>query len=134
MLEVPSNRSVADKFLLVPGTGGVDFKREDGTPAPYGKELAWGHVVGQDAELIAELSCEHPVNDTASGGDFSPTKTSLSPGRSLSPFQTLLGTAYNKLPLSYGSFAYDWRLDIRHNGKLLLEFLRGHRQGRNAGG
>lgn len=106
-------------LLLVPGTGGTDFRTATG-PASYGKELVWGHVSGDDAAVTAELSCEHPWTTPP----FGPTRTSLKANTDLRPFQVLRGTVYQKLSASYVDFAYDWRLDIRHNAGLLLERLR----------
>lgn len=99
----------------------MDFQRHDGSPAGYGFELVRGHFLGNDADAIRELSCE--LGDDAP--PYAPHKTTLVPNGSLSPFQTLMGTAYNKLPTpSYEDFPYDWRLDIRYNGYRLLDYLR----------
>ncbi|HEX2736484.1 MAG TPA: alpha/beta fold hydrolase [Polyangiaceae bacterium] len=106
--------------LLIPGTAGVDFQWQDGKPAGYGLAILSGEVTDDEAGLIAELSCEHP----RSAPPFGPSRTSLRPDSSLTPFQTLLGTAYNKLPTRYKNFPYDWRLDIRYNAELLLDHLR----------
>jgi hypothetical protein len=112
---------MADKFLLVPGTGGVDFRFVlDGQPSGYAWGLLSGHVLGDDA-ITAELSCEHP---DAGASPWAPTRTSLSPRGNLDPNTVLDGTAYGAVPGKYERFPYDWRLDIRHNALRLLEYLK----------
>jgi pimeloyl-ACP methyl ester carboxylesterase len=108
------------KLLLVPGTGGTDFRTADGKAASYALGLLWGHVSGDDEAVTQELSCEHPWSTPP----FGPSKTSLKPGVQLVPFQVLRGTAYSKVPQSYLDFPYDWRLDIRHNAARLLDRVR----------
>lgn len=115
---------MADRYLLVPGTGGVDFKRDDGRVASYILVILTGSLGGRDSKVADELSCEHPADSVA---PFAPTRTSLLPGVSLQPYQVLRGTAYNKVEGKYEDFAYDWRLDIRHNARRLLEHLRENR-------
>ncbi len=112
---------MADKFLLVPGTGGVDFKYvADGQPSGYAWALLKGDVLGDDA-MTAEMSCLHPDVGVA---PWAPSRTSLGPKGDIAPNTVLDGTAYGAVPVHYQRFPYDWRLDVRYNAGLLLDYLK----------
>ena len=120
--------------MLVPGTGGVRFTFSDGTPAPYVVEMFEDHYLGNDQVFYSALGCTHdPLPDSLPPDfEFGPNATTLVPGKKLEPGPILEGTAYQTVVdfgvdlndvAKYYPFAYDWRLDVRYNARLLLEVL-----------
>lgn len=126
-----------DRDLLIPGTSGC-------------KLLANGEDIGWPAELTAEawaagstgLALSFPAlgvhfsqdeivqmlsMEFAEPGSVVPTKTTLVPGSSIAPGPHLKAV-YNQF--DFEPFVYDWRGDIRHTGRLLLD----HLKNRPAGG
>lgn len=110
-------------YLLIPGTGGVNFNRATGERAPYALEIAAGRFAGWTDELVQELSCEHPEEAEE---PWSPTRTSLlGDDGALIPREVLHASAYPVVDRAkYTMYPYDWRLDVRHNALLLIEYLR----------
>src|SRR5260221_7315920 len=123
-----------DRLMLVPGTGGVRFKFSDGTKAPYVVEMLEEHFLGDDETFYQSLGCAHDApKPQPDGCGFGPRLSTLEPGKTLVPGPILEGTAYQtvldfgvdqKDPKKYFPCAYDWRLDIRYNAKLLLDLLK----------
>lgn len=109
-------------FLLVPGTGGVSFNRGTGERASYAVEIALGRFAGWTDAIVQELSCEHPRE---AEDPWEPLRTSLlGLDGELVPREVLRASAYPVVRSKYELHAYDWRLDIRYNARLLLEHLR----------
>jgi pimeloyl-ACP methyl ester carboxylesterase len=113
---------MASQFLLIPGTGGVDFRFEDGSPSGYAFAILQSGI-GLSDDIRQEIGCGPPGPDLA---PWTPGPTTLRPGVKLFPNRVLIGTAYQAVPGKYQPYPYDWRLDIRYNGALLLEHLRRH--------
>lgn len=103
--------------LVVPGTGGVLF--QDAT----GKQL------GSVFDLIFNpgtrdvLKCEHSKDQR----ELEPLATSGKPGVALTG-RGYMSAAYSLMEQSLAPkwtfWDYDWRLDIRHSGRKLAQFLR----------
>lgn len=111
------------KFLLIPGTGGSNFSDELGKKASYVFEIFLGHHLKWSPALVKELSCGHPVSAAT---PWNPSRlTLLGEGKSIVPREVLWGTAYTSVDQSkYSPFPYDWRLDIRYNALLLIDYLK----------
>ena len=112
---------MANLNLLVPGTGGITLRDNNG------KDVGWPVVMrlpnilrglsGQsDQELLELISMEHRP------GQFAPVKTSLRPGTSLSPGH-VLRVAYNQVESGFNQFLYDWRTDLRYSARQLKDFI-----------
>lgn len=112
---------MAERHLLIPGTGGVNFSDASGGKASYLVEILLSRFQGWTDEVVAELSCEHPPECRE---PWEPARTSLGPDGALTPRDVLVASAYDVVDTDrYELFAYDWRLDIRHNALRLLERL-----------
>jgi pimeloyl-ACP methyl ester carboxylesterase len=101
--------------LLVPGTGGCTYSTADGEQLGTMCDIALGHA--------DHLLCSHAP------GQLEPVTTSGVAGASIhatgvhrAAYQPFLDLKFPK----YDVFKYDWRLDIRYSGQLLLEFLVDH--------
>ena len=108
--------------LLVPGTAGITFVDNTGADIGYPIKMRLGTatdgLLGKSpAELEELLSMAHLP------GQIAPHRTSLKPGTSLRPGHALK-VAYNQIPKSFNHFLYDWRADMRHSARELLDFLR----------
>ena len=108
--------------ILVPGTAGITFvdnTNEDvGYPIKMRLGTATDGLLGKSpAELEKLLSMAHIP------GQIAPHRTSLKVGTSLRPGH-VLKVAYNQVPKSFNHFLYDWRADLRHSARQLLDFLR----------
>jgi hypothetical protein len=130
---------VANRLMLVPGTGGVRFKLRDSsgneTDAPYLVEMFEGHLLASDDKFYRALACEHdpvPASPPADY-DYRPKSSTLEKGMTLEPGMVLQGTAYQAVhsfgvdrqnPAQYYPFTYDWRLDLRYNATKLLTLLK----------
>lgn len=113
---------MAATFLLVPGTGAVNFRDAAGVRSSFVLEIVQGRFRGWTERLVLELSCTHPPDFDAPWG---PLRTSLlEDDADLLPHEVLLATVYPAVDSGrYALFAYDWRLDIRHNALALLDLL-----------
>ena len=108
--------------LLVPGTAGITFVDNTGADVGYPIKMRLGTatdgLLGKSpAELMELLSMAHLA------GQIAPHRTSLKPGTSLRPGHALK-VAYNQIPSSFNHFLSDWRADMRHSARQLLDFLR----------
>lgn len=113
---------MADLNLLVPGTGGTTLVDNSGEDTGYPVRMRLGTaskgLLGLGAqEYLPLLSMEHRADQIA------PVKTSLKPGVSLRPGH-VLRVAYNQVDHGFNQFLYDWRSDIRHSARQLLDLLR----------
>jgi pimeloyl-ACP methyl ester carboxylesterase len=112
---------MSDMFLFVPGTGAVNFRNAAGARASFVVEIMESRFGGWTDRVVRELSCEHPEIVEP---PWAPTRTSLEPNEQLTPNEVLHASAYPVISRSkYTMYPYDWRLDIRCNALLLLEFL-----------
>jgi hypothetical protein len=113
---------MANANVLVPGTAGITFIDNSGADVGYPVKMrlgtATGGLLGKSTEELEELlSMSHQP------GQIEPHRTSLKPGTSLRPGHAL-AVAYNQIPGSFNHFLYDWRADMRHSARQLLDFLR----------
>lgn len=113
---------MADRYLLIPGTGAVNFSDAEGGRASYLVEILLSRFQGWTERVVAELSCAHPAEAETPWG---PSRTSLGPGdAALTPREVLMASAYDVVDTAkYELFPYDWRLDIRHNALQLLDLI-----------
>jgi len=120
--EVPS---MPDSNLLVPGTGGITLIDSDGNDVGWPvlmriKGIIRGVQGKDDDELVELMGMEHRP------GQLAPTKTSLKPDVALHPGH-VLRVAYNQVQDGFVDFLYDWRADLRHSARQLLDFIRERR-------
>lgn len=111
-----------DSDLLVPGTGGITLMDNHGNDLGYPVKmrlgvLTRGFLAGLPAgELVELLSMHHEP------GQIAPARSSLKPGVTIRPGH-LLRVAYNQIPSTTNIFLYDWRADLRHSARELLNFM-----------
>lgn len=113
--------SMPDKTLLVPGTQATSLADQDGTvvynAVRVGLGLQKDELGGRPPdEWQALLSMEHAP------GSWEPVRTSLLPGVEVTP-ESVVGAPYDRMMAFSEPWPYDWRADIRYNGRLLLEYL-----------
>lgn len=116
---------MADRTLLIPGTQATSLQDQNGTVVYNavrvglglnGDELGgrppeeWGRVMG--------------VQTPPDG--WAPSRTSLEPGTAILP-HSVVGAAYDRMMAFADPWPYDWRLDMRHNARQLLDFMRANK-------
>jgi pimeloyl-ACP methyl ester carboxylesterase len=111
-----------DRTLLIPGTQATSLADQDGTVVYNAVRVSLGlqkdDLGGRPpGEWQALLSMEHAP------GSWEPTRTSLLPGVEIRA-ASVVGTPYDRMLAFSEPWPYDWRADIRHNGRLLLRYLR----------
>lgn len=111
-----------DKTLLIPGTQATSLADQNDTVVYNAVRVSVGlqkdELGGRPPdEWQALLSMEHEP------GSLEPVRTSLLPGVEIHP-QSVVGTPYDRMLAFSEPWPYDWRGDIRYNGKLLLDYLR----------
>ncbi len=114
---------MADKTLLIPGTGGTRLHKQDDTsighPVWLNAKVWLLNKAGLSLDALVRLLSMSHLPDQAR-----PEKTSLEPGVSIKSGPAL-EVAYNQvLPWIDSVFPYDWRADLEYNADLLLEYLR----------
>ena len=113
---------MADRTLLVPGTQATSLADQNGTLVYNAVRVSLGLQRDQMGgrppdEWQRLLSLRHRP------GGWKPTRTSLEPGTDVTP-HSVVGTPYDRMLSFAEPWPYDWRMDIRHNARLLLEHLR----------
>lgn len=110
-----------DRTLLVPGTQASSLADQNGTVVYNAVRVSTGlqkdDLGGRPpSEWQTLLSVEHPP------GSWEPTRTSLDPTTQLRA-ASVVRTPYDRLWSHVEPWPYDWRLDMRHNARLLLKHL-----------
>ncbi len=113
---------MAERNLLIPGTGGITLENSEGEDLGYPAKMKigalTGGLIGRDpAELEDLLSMSHVA------GKLAPEKSSLAPGISIEPGD-VIDVAYNQFQNGFERFLYDWRADLRYNAVRLVDFLK----------
>ena len=113
---------MANRNLLVPGTGGITLIDSDGTDVGWPvlmrlRGIIRGVLGRSDDELFELMAMDHRP------GQIAPVKTSLKPGTTLAP-GWVLRVAYNQVQ-DFNKFRYDWRADLRHSAAQLKDFIEG---------
>lgn len=118
---------MADKFLLVPGTGGVKLAA-DGDDFGFPFELGIAHnfwfqlVAPSMTDALSDRLRMEYVDDAEV---IEAKRTTLDPAISkVGAGDVLRVTAYGKLPAAFSAFPYDWRQDMRQSAKELLAWLK----------
>jgi len=111
-----------DTTLLIPGTQATSLADQDGNVVYNAVRVSLGlqkdDLGGRPPEeWQALLSMEHAPDS------WEPGRTSRLPGVEIRP-ASVVGTPYDRMLAFSDPWPYDWRADIRHNGRLLLEHLR----------
>lgn len=116
-----------DKTLLIPGTQATSLADGAGTVVYNAVRVSLGlqkdDLGGRPPEAWERLlSLDQPA------GDWKPARTSLEPGTAIVPHE-VVGTPYDRLLSFADPWPYDWRMDMRYNAQLLLEYMRANKPG-----
>lgn len=114
-----------DKTLLVPGTQATSLADQNGTVVYNAIRVSLGlqndELGGRPPDAWRRLlSVAHEP------GALEPSRTSL---ESVTEVRTasVVGTPYDRMLSFAEPWPYDWRMDIRHNARLLLEHMRANK-------
>lgn len=113
---------MADTTLLVPGTQATSLADQDGNVVYNAVRVSLGldkdDLGGRPPEEWERLlSIETPP------GEWAPSRTSLEPDTEVT-VSSVVGAPYDRMLSFAEPWPYDWRLDIRYNAQLLLEYMR----------
>jgi pimeloyl-ACP methyl ester carboxylesterase len=114
-----------DKTLLIPGTQATSLADSEGRVVYNAVRVSLGlqedDLGGRPPEEWERLlSLDQPE------GDWKPARTSMEPGTTIVPHE-VVGTPYDRLFSLAEPWPYDWRMDIRYNAQLLLEYMRANK-------
>ena len=114
-----------DRTLLVPGTQASSLADQNGTVVYNAVRVSTGlqkdDLGGRPpTEWQTLLGLEHAP------GEWQPTRTSLDPAVQLRPV-SVVRTPYDRLWSHVDPWPYDWRVDMRYNAQLLLQYLADHK-------
>lgn len=114
-----------DKTLLVPGTQATSLADQNGTVVYNAVRVSLGlqkdELGGRPPEAWQRL-----LSLEQEPGSWPPSKTSLEPGTEIAP-HSVVGTPYDRMLSFSEPWPYDWRMDIRHNARQLLEHMRANK-------